>query len=152
MADKQKKIAVMVGKAFAAVSLLSMSAGVMAQTTERIEISGSRITRTDAETSAPVQVISREDIEKSGLQTIADVIRSLPMDNNGSISSSFGAGFAAGASAVSLRGLGINSTLILLNGRRIAPYGLADDGQRNFTDLSSIPLDAVDRVEILRDG
>lgn len=152
MVAKRKQVALMVGEAFAAASLLTVSAGVMAQATERIEITGSRITRSDTESSAPVQIITRGDIEKSGLQTIADVIRSLPMDNNGSISSSFGAGFAAGASAVSLRGLGINSTLILLNGRRLAPYGLADDGQRTFTDLNSIPLDAVERVEILRDG
>ena len=152
MVIKRKSVALMVGEVFAAAALLTMSAGVMAQATERVEITGSRISRADAETAAPVMVISRDDIEKSGLQTIADVIRSLPMDNNGSIPSSFGSGFAAGGSAVSLRGLGINSTLILLNGRRLAPYGLADDGQRTFTDLGSIPLDAVDRVEILRDG
>lgn len=152
MVSKKNRMVVVVGEAFVAAALLTVSVGAMAQATERIEITGSRITRADAETSAPVQVITRDDIERSGLQTISDVIRSLPMDNNGSIPSAFGSGFAAGGSAVSLRGLGIGSTLILLNGRRLAPYGLADDGQRNFTDLSSIPLDAVDRVEILRDG
>ena len=53
---------------------------------------------------------------------------------------------------MSLRGLGAGSTLVLINGRRIAPYGLADDGQKVFTDLSIIPLEAVERVEVLKDG
>lgn len=124
----------------------------MAQDAQRVEVTGSRIKRVDAESSAPITVITRGDIEKSGLSNISDVIRQLTGDSNGSISSAFGSGFAAGASAVSLRGLGVNSTLILLNGRRLAPYGLADDGQRNFTDLSSLPMDAVDRVEVLKEG
>lgn len=125
---------------------------VQAQDTQRIEVTGSRIKRVDAETAAPVTVITRDDIEKTGLTNISDVVRQLTGDSNGSISSAFGSGFAAGASAVSLRGLGVNSTLVLLNGRRLAPYGLADDGQRNFTDLSSLPMDAVERIEVLKDG
>ena len=64
----------------------------------------------------------------------------------------FGAGFASGASGISLRGLGAASTLVLLNGRRIAPFGLADDGQKVFSDLNLIPLEAVERIEILKDG
>ena len=123
-----------------------------AQKAERIEVTGSNIKRVDAETASPVQILKRDDIEKSGATSVSEVIRSLPVDNNGSISDAFGIGFAAGASGVSLRGLGVNSTLVLLNGRRMAPYGLADDGQRTFVDLNSIPLDAVDRIEILKDG
>jgi iron complex outermembrane receptor protein len=119
---------------------------------ERIEVTGSNIKRVDAETASPIQILKREDIEKSGATSISEVIRSLPVDNNGSISDAFGSGFAAGASGVSLRGLTVSSTLVLLNGRRMAPYGLADDGQRSFVDLNSIPLDAVDRIEILKDG
>lgn len=134
-------------------SLIALAPMAMAQQSlEKVTVTGSNIKRTDAETASPVQVITREDIEKSGKQTISDVIRSLPVDNNGSISQGFESGFAAGASGVSLRGLGVNSTLVLINGRRTAPYGLADDGQRNFVDLSSIPLDAVERVEIVKDG
>lgn len=60
--------------------------------------------------------------------------------------------FAAGASAISLRGLSTNSTLVLFDGLRAAYYPLADDGSRNFVDLNTIPDDIVDRVEILRDG
>lgn len=150
---KKNRLAVIIGNAFAAGALLSLAtAGLAQQATERVEVTGSRIKRVDAETAAPVTILTREDIEKTGAQTAADVIRGLTVDNNGSIPSSFGSGFAAGGQAVSIRGLGINSTLVLINGRRVAPYGLADDGQRNFTDLSSIPLDAVDRIEVLKDG
>ena len=122
------------------------------QELQRVTVTGSNIKRTDAETASPVQTITRQDIEKSGKTTIADVILGLNASNNGSVPLSFGNGFAAGASGVSLRGLGPNSTLVLLNGRRMAPYGLADDGQRNFVDLSTIPLEAVDRIDIVKDG
>jgi iron complex outermembrane receptor protein len=123
-----------------------------AQKVEKIEVTGSNIKRVDTETPAPVQVITRQDIERTGKSTIADVIRELPSDNNGSIPLSFGSGFAAGASGISLRGLTANSTLVLINGRRTAPYGLADDGQRNFVNINTIPLDAVERIEVLKDG
>src|SRR6185503_11131018 len=61
-------------------------------------------------------------------------------------------GFASGSAAVSLRGLGVNSTLVLVNGRRMSTYGLADDGTRTFVDLNSLPLEAVERIEVLKDG
>jgi iron complex outermembrane receptor protein len=83
---------------------------------------------------------------------VAELLQTLAVDNQGSVPTSFGNGFAAGASGISLRGLGTASTLVLLNGRRIAPYGLADDGQKQFADLNVIPTDAVDRVEVLKDG
>lgn len=130
----------------------AMQAGLVYAQDQRVEITGSRIKRVDAETAAPITIVTREEIERTGASNVADVIRGLAVDNNGSIPSAFGSGFAAGGTAVSLRGLGINSTLVLLNGRRLAPYGLADDGQRNFTDLSSIPMDAVERIEVLKDG
>jgi iron complex outermembrane receptor protein len=129
-----------------------LPAAIPASSTQRVVITGSNIPRTDAETASPVQVISREEIERSGRQTVADIIHMLPADNNGTIPASFGDGFAHGAQGVSLRGLSVNSTLVLLNGRRMAPYALGDDGQRSFVDLNSIPLDAVERVEVLKDG
>jgi iron complex outermembrane recepter protein len=119
---------------------------------EEIFVTGTHIRRTDSETPSPVQVVSRADIEKSGLQNIADVIRTVSADNQGSLPTAFTAGFAAGAAGVSLRGLGLNSTLVLVNGRRMATYGLADDGSRNFVDLNTIPLEAVDHVDVLKDS
>ena len=123
-----------------------------ATTLDRIEVTGSNIPRTQIETASPVQVISREQIDRSGKATIAEYLQTLTSDGAGSIPKSFGTGFAGGGAGISLRGLGASSTLVLLNGRRIASYGLADDGQKVFTDLSVIPMDAVERVEVLKDG
>jgi iron complex outermembrane receptor protein len=144
-----------------AVAAASLSAPALAQQAgadgssqrlERIEVTGSSIKRTSTETASPVQIINREEIERTGKQNLAEVVRGLSSDNNGTIPSGFTAGFAAGASGVSLRGLGVNATLVLVNGRRMATYGLADDGQRSFVDLNSIPLEIVDRIEVLKDG
>ncbi len=131
--------------------LLVPAAAVFAQD-QRIEVTGSRIKRIDAETASPVQVLTREDIERTGKQSIQEVLRGLTADGVGSIPSSFTNGFASGSAAVSLRGLGVNSTLVLVNGRRMTTYGLADDGTRNFVDLNSIPMEAIDRIEVLKDG
>ncbi len=143
--------------AFGSVATLVVT-DVMAQAAppvqqlQRVEVTGSNLRRTDAETASPVQVISRQDIEKSGKATVADYLQTLTVDNAGSIPSGFGTGFATGSQGISLRGLGAGSTLVLMNGRRMAPYGLADDGQKVFTDLSTVPMEAIDRIEILKDG
>jgi iron complex outermembrane receptor protein len=118
----------------------------------RVEITGSNIRRSQSETASSVITVNRADIERSGKATVAELLQTLAVDNQGSVPTTFGNGFAAGASGISLRGLGAASTLVLLNGRRMAPYGLADDGQKQFSDLNVIPSDAVERVEILKDG
>jgi len=118
----------------------------------RVEITGSNIRRSEAETASSVITVNRADIERSGKATVAELLQTLAVDNQGSVPTTFGNGFAAGASGISLRGLGAASTLVLLNGRRMAPYGLADDGQKQFTDLNVIPTDAVERIEVLKDG
>jgi iron complex outermembrane receptor protein len=119
---------------------------------QRVEVTGSNIRRSDTETASPVQTITREEIQNSGKSSVAEYLQTLAVDNQGSVPTTFGNGFAPGASGISLRGMGAASTLVLINGRRIAPYGLADDGQKVFTDLNIIPLEAVERVEILKDG
>ncbi|WP_256079757.1 TonB-dependent receptor [Massilia sp. YIM B04103] len=118
----------------------------------RVEITGSSIRRAQAETASPVQTVTRADIEKTGKSTVAELLQTLAVDNQGSVPTTFSNGFAQGASGISLRGLGAGSTLVLLNGRRVAPYGLADDGQKVFSDLNIIPAEAVERVEVLKDG
>ena len=135
--------------------LLSAGPAALAQsatTLERVEITGSNIRRINSETASPVLALTREDIAKSGRSSVAELLQTLSVDNQGSVPKNFGAGFASGASGISLRGLGAASTLVLLNGRRIAPFGLADDGQKVFSDLNLIPLEAVERIEILKDG
>jgi iron complex outermembrane receptor protein len=119
---------------------------------DRITVTGSNIPRTNTETPSPVQVVTRQEIDRTGKTTVAEYLQTLTSDGSGSIPKTFGNGFAGGGAGISLRGLGAGSTLVLLNGRRMATYGLADDGQKVFTDLSTIPLDAVERVEVLKDG
>ena len=121
-------------------------------TLESIVVTGSYLRRTDAETPSPVQVIDAAEIEKSGKLSIADVIRSVSADNSGTLTQNFSGALAGGASGVSLRGLTLDATLVLVDGHRMAPYPLADDGQRPFVDLSSLPLGMVERVEVLKDG
>ena len=142
--------------AFCGTATMMVATEVAAQASatglQRVEITGSNIRRADAETASPVQTVTREDIEKSGKSSVAEYLQTLAVDNQGSVPTTFSSGFGSGGSGLSLRGLGAASTLVLINGRRIAPYGLADDGQKVFTDLNSIPLEAVERVEILKDG
>ena len=128
------------------------AAAQQAQKVEKIEVTGSNIKRVDTEGPAPVQVITREDIEKSGSNTVAEVIRSLPSNTSGSYDETFTGSFARGSAGVSLRGLGQKSTLTLINGRRMAVYSFAQNLQDNFVDLNSIPLSAIERIEILKDG
>lgn len=123
------------------------------QELQRVEVTGSNIRRTDSETSSPVQIITKEDIAQSGKGTVAEYLQTLTADGQGSVPFTYGRGFAgATAAGISLRGLGANATLVLVNGRRIAPAVLADDAQRSFTDLNQIPLEAVERVEVVKDG
>ncbi|NEX61695.1 TonB-dependent receptor [Noviherbaspirillum sp. 17J57-3] len=143
------------GMAVVGVGLLAQPA--VAQTTsgsnvQRVEVTGSNIRRAQSETASAVQTLNREDIERSGKTSVAELLQTLAVDNQGSVPTTFGSGFASGASGISLRGLGAASTLVLINGRRVAPYGLADDGQKVFADLNIIPLEAVERVEVLKDG
>lgn len=119
-----------------------------------IVVTGSILRRTDTETPSPVTTLSNENLDKRGLFTVQDGLQSLAANNGPALTNSFSANgaFAAGASAISLRGLSTNSTLVLFDGMRAAYYPLADDGTRNFVDLNTIPDDIVERVEILRDG
>lgn len=126
--------------------------GQNAKQLQTITVTGSALPRVDTETPSPVTVISAQQIARSGFTTIADVVRSVSADNSGSIPNAFSNGFAAGASGVALRGLTVNSTLVLIDGHRVANYAVSDDGQRSFVDLNTIPLASVERIEVLKDG
>ena len=122
------------------------------KTLKLVEVTGSRIKRIDAETASPVQVITREQIERSGAQSITQLLTHLPASNAGNFNSNAVASFTPGAGGVSLRGLGAQATLVLINGRRMAPYGFASGGQQTFFDINSIPIEVVERIETLLDG
>lgn len=130
------------------VALIGLPA--LAQDSQRVEITGSSIKRIDAEAALPVTVITRKEIEQSGVTSAAELLERLSASNGQGYNQALALGDSArpGFAGASLRGLGSNTTLILLNGRRLAVYAL-DGGS---VDLNSIALGAIERVEILRDG
>jgi iron complex outermembrane recepter protein len=101
----------------------------------------------------PVTTLDQEFIKRQGDQTVAEVLQRIP-ENFASFTPALNAGnsTAEGGSSVNLYGLGANSTLVLIDGRRQAAYPFAQFGTENFVDLNSIPLAAVDRIEVLKDG
>ncbi|MGB1262058.1 MAG: TonB-dependent receptor [Cognaticolwellia sp.] len=117
------------------------------QEIERIEVTGSSIKRTDLEGSLPVTTISNEDIIRSGVTSVPDLIAQLPAMQGFTTASDSVGGGGGGVQSASLRDLGDSYTLVLLNGRRMAS---ADSG--GSIDLNSIPLAAIERVEVLTDG
>jgi len=117
-----------------------------------IVVTGSLLRRTDTETPSPVTVLTAETLGKAGISTVSDAIRSISADSAGSIGTGFQTGFSAGGSAVSLRGLGVSSTLVLVDGLRSTNFPINDDGHNAYVDLNSIPFSLVDRVEVLKDG
>jgi iron complex outermembrane receptor protein len=122
------------------------------QQLDRVTITGSNIRRIDAETPSPVQVITADDMKKSGYTTVSQVLSSITANGQGTLSQNFSQAFASGGSGVALRGLTVGATLVLIDGHRMAPYPIGDDGQRSFVDISNIPFDAVERIEVLKDG
>jgi len=117
-----------------------------------VVVTGSYLPRTDTETPSSVQIITAEDLRKSGYTTVAEVLQHITANGQGTLSQGFAAAFAAGATGISLRGLKTSATLVLIDGHRMAPYSLYDDGHTAFVDVSMLPFDAVERIEILKDG
>jgi iron complex outermembrane receptor protein len=157
----------MLVKAFAAVLTLLFSAGALVsvpalaqeqapaeqeQTLQTVVVTGSIIKRTDFETPSPVQVMTAEDLQQSGYTSVSDVLRNLSANGQGTLSQSFNFGFAGGGSGVALRGLTVGGTLTLLDSQRMIPYPLSDDGQRNFVDITQIPFNVIERIDVLKDG
>lgn len=128
--------------------------GEEAERGQDIVVTGSILRRTSTETPSPVTVLSAETLEQRGINTVSEALQRLSANGSGTISEGWNNGnnFAAGATAASLRGLTVQKTLTIFDGLRMAPYPLADDGHRNFVDLSTIPDAIVDRIEVLRDG
>lgn len=121
---------------------------------ERIEITGSHIKRTDLEGPSPVATLTAEDIQKSGVTDLISLFTKLPISGQGTFSTQANSSddTANGGSSVSLRGLGADSTLILINGRRVSVSPFAKGIDTSFVDINNIPLSAIKRVDILKDG
>lgn len=137
----------------AAISLALLAPAALAQQSSgiepiaRVEITGSSIKRIAAEGALPVQTITRAQIDQSGLASVADLVAALPAMQGFITASNSVNGGGEGVQTASVHAIGTDYTLVLLNGRRMAPYGTG-----SAVNLASIPLAAVERVEILTDG
>jgi iron complex outermembrane receptor protein len=150
-------VAATLGPLFA---LPAMAAGQAADTDapkiERVIVTGSQIKRIDGETALPVQILKREDIDRIGASSTEELVKQLSsLSSNGSVTTvatASGTG-SGGIATVSLRGLGGARTLVLVNGRRASVYGGGSAGSAGSSvDINSIPLSAIERVEVLKDG
>ena len=114
---------------------------------ERIQVTGSAIKRTDLEGALPITLITSEDIARSGVESVGELIQQIPSMQGFTTAADSVGGEGGGIATASLHNLGASYTLVLLNGRRIAR-----SGSGSTIDLNSIPLRAIERVEILTDG
>ena len=132
----------------AAVLALGLAAaGAQAQDTQRVEITGSSIKRIAAEGALPVQIINAEQIQRSGATSVADLIQKLPAMQGFQVADIAVGSNSGGIATANIHDLGSEYTLVLLNGRRIAPTGSG-----STINLQAIPMSAIERIEVLTDG
>lgn len=166
MFKKHKKSALTL--AMSAASLMLFSAGAIAQEEtkndeeaktdkkpERIQIVGSRIRTDGIDSATPVEIISADTANELGLNTLGELLRTSTIaTGSDQLISAYSVGYVtsggAGAESISMRGLGANRTLVLLNGRRAGPAGTR--GQVSAFDMNALPVSSIERVEILKDG
>jgi iron complex outermembrane recepter protein len=120
---------------------------------ERVIVTGSNIPTAEEVGPNPVLNINRDLINKSGHRSAEALIKDLPVANaNGVPLSNNNTGFTPGASSISLRGFDPSATLVLIDGRRAAPFPVGQGGTFSFIDLNSIPRGAIESIEVLKDG
>ncbi|MCC5855370.1 MAG: TonB-dependent receptor [Idiomarina sp.] len=128
---------------------------VQEQRVERVQVVGSRI-RTDAiDNATPIDVISAELATEQGINSLGELLRTATVaSGSNQLTAAISVGAVTeggtGAESISMRGLGANRTLVLLNGRRAGPAGTR--GQVAAFDMNAIPISAVERVEIMKEG
>jgi iron complex outermembrane receptor protein len=145
--------AVLCKSGWAVCAAAALSSAQAQQTLERVEITGSSIRRIDAESALPVQIIKREAIERSGYTSTVDLLKNLPALMGGTAESGSVGLESYGFAGASIHNIGETRTLVLLNGRRLAPFGGQSlTGSNNAIDLNSIPISAIERIELLSDG
>ena len=128
-------------------AMLTGFASAQEQAIQRVEITGSAIKRIAAETALPVQRLSAETIARTGATNVAELIQTLPAMQGFTIDAIAAGTNSGGRVSASIHGIGEDYTLVLLNGRRLAPQGSG-----STVNLNAIPLSAIERVEILTDG
>ncbi|MDK1287294.1 TonB-dependent receptor plug domain-containing protein [Pseudoalteromonas umbrosa] len=145
---KAVRIALAFGAASSAAFATNAVAAEGAEKVERIEVTGSRIKRVDMEGASPVEVITTAEFESQGRVSVADALQSVTSNSFGSFSPASGSGWQS-QSTVSLLGAGQDRTLVLVDGKRMAGSPSLGGSAAN---LSAIPMAAVERIEILKDG
>ena len=134
------------GALIGAAPAMAQQPTASAQAPQRVVVTGSLISRSDIETPSPIQVITAEEMVKTGKTSVAEILSELAANGQGALGTGFPGAFANGASGVSLRGLTVGLTLVLVDGHRMASYPLSDDAQRWFVAVSNIPFDLIERV------
>jgi len=136
--------------AAAPVAASSVSSGAVTQL-KKVEVTGSLIKSSDKVGFNQVQTITAKEIQSSGATTVSDFLRDVSANSSSSFSENE-PGFAPGGAGIALRGLSEKYTLVLVDGQRVAPYGLAVNGTDSFFDINSVPLNMVERIEIVKTG
>lgn len=161
--DKQKRKSLLTGASILAAAAMFAGQPAVAQDTgdegaeeadETIVVVGSRLRRDVYNSPSPIQVVTNEESIRAGFNATAEVLQGTAISGgNAQINNAFG-GYVTnggpGANTLSLRGLGATRTLVLLNGRRVAPAG--SRGSVGSADLNVLPSALIDRIEVLRDG
>jgi outer membrane receptor protein involved in Fe transport len=142
-------IAAIASSAMAQPALAQETEASSTTTLERIEVTGSRIKRSDLETSSPVFVIDRQAISDSGAATIGEFLQRTPAISGAGMNPQVNNGGGAGAATVDLRGLGQTRSLVLVDGKRWIP---SVSNAAGAVDINTLPMAMIERVEILKDG
>jgi iron complex outermembrane receptor protein len=140
----------------AALVLAAQPHGASAQGTqqlERVEITGSSVRRIDAESALPVQVLTREDIRRSGATSVVDLLRQVPAIQGSVGETASLAGYTYGFASVSIHNFQETRTLVLINGHRVTSFGGQTlNGFAAAFDINALPIASIERIEILTDG
>ena len=123
------------------------------KTLDQVVVVGSRIKRAEIETASPVQVISREELDREGHQSVSDMLQTLTQGTTGDFTGDyFVNGFTPNAQTINLRAIGPGYTLVLVNGRRLSQYPMPYNNSNNITNIRTIPTSIVERSEVLTGG
>ena len=119
---------------------------------QTFQVTGSLIRSSDKVGYNQVQTVTQKDIQDSGATSVADYLRSTTANSANSWSEGQSGNFAAGAAGIALRGLSEKYTLVLIDGQRVAPFAFFSNSVDNFFDLNTLPLNVIDRIEIVKTG
>jgi iron complex outermembrane receptor protein len=161
MGKRMKNIKFLTKRKLVAISITMALAGTVSaeesksseKEIEKIQVTGSYIKRTSADSAEPVQILDHNFIQSTGATTVSELIGKLAISSGAeNQADSFSQASTQGTGNVNLRGLGLSSTLVLINGRRQTVSGAITNDGSVFVDTSHIPIDAVEQVEILKEG